>query len=187
MKTIAIIPAGGKGIRGGTAAPKQYLKFNDKELIVYTLDIFQQNEMIDEIIISAEGSYINFLNDLKEKYNLSAFILSFLPFVRTEGFLILIIFMLAFIIYKQYKSTPFLFIGFILISIAGWPFNENPLWLINKMPYTGASEIYGSGELFHYVSAMPRILGVPLLILFVLGILSLFSNLKKSRKIESTA
>ncbi|MCH7964693.1 MAG: 2-C-methyl-D-erythritol 4-phosphate cytidylyltransferase [Bacteroidetes bacterium] len=71
MRTIAIIPAGGKGIRGGIAAPKQYLKFNGKELIVYTLDIFQQNEMIDEIIISAEGNYINLLNDLKEKYNLS--------------------------------------------------------------------------------------------------------------------
>jgi len=71
MKTIAVIPAGGKGIRSGVAAPKQYLKFNDKELIVYTLEIFQQNEMIDEIIISAEGNYINLLNELKEKYNLS--------------------------------------------------------------------------------------------------------------------
>jgi len=71
MNTIAVIPAGGKGIRSGIAAPKQYLKFNDKELIVYTLDIFQQNEMIDEIIISAEGNYINLLNDLKEKYKLS--------------------------------------------------------------------------------------------------------------------
>jgi 2-C-methyl-D-erythritol 4-phosphate cytidylyltransferase len=71
MKTSAVIPAGGKGIRSGTAAPKQYLKFKDKELIVYTLDIFQKNEMIDEIIISVEGNYINFLNELKEKYNLS--------------------------------------------------------------------------------------------------------------------
>jgi len=71
MNTIAVIPAGGKGIRSGTATPKQYLKFNDKELIVYTLDIFQKNEMIDEIIISAAGDYINLLNDLKVKYNLS--------------------------------------------------------------------------------------------------------------------
>ena len=71
MKTIAVIPAGGKGIRSGIAAPKQYLKFNDKELIVYTLDIFQKNEMIDEIIISAAGDYINLLNDLKVKYNFS--------------------------------------------------------------------------------------------------------------------
>jgi 2-C-methyl-D-erythritol 4-phosphate cytidylyltransferase len=71
MNTIAVIPAGGKGIRSGTAAPKQYLKFNDKELIVYTLEIFQQNKMIDEIIISGEDNYIDLLNDLKEKYNLS--------------------------------------------------------------------------------------------------------------------
>ena len=71
MKTIAVIPAGGKGIRSCITTPKQYLKFNDKELIVYTLDIFQQNEMTDEIIISAEGDYINLLNDLKKKYNLS--------------------------------------------------------------------------------------------------------------------
>ena len=71
MKTIAVIPAGGKGVRSGIATPKQYLKFNDKELIVYTLAIFQQNEMTDEIIISAEGDYINLLNNLKEKYNFS--------------------------------------------------------------------------------------------------------------------
>jgi 2-C-methyl-D-erythritol 4-phosphate cytidylyltransferase len=71
MKTIAIIPAGGKGIRSGNAAPKQYLKFNDKELIVYTLEIFQQNKMVDEVIISAEENYINLLKDLKEKYKLS--------------------------------------------------------------------------------------------------------------------
>jgi 2-C-methyl-D-erythritol 4-phosphate cytidylyltransferase len=71
MKTIAIIPAGGKGIRSGNAAPKQYLKFNDKELIVYTLEIFQQNKMVDEIIISAEENYNNLLKDLKEKYKLS--------------------------------------------------------------------------------------------------------------------
>ena len=71
MKTIAIIPAGGKGIRSGNAAPKQYLKFNDKELIVYTLEIFQQNKMVDEIIISTESNYYNLLNVLKEKYDLS--------------------------------------------------------------------------------------------------------------------
>ncbi len=71
MKVVAIIPAGGKGVRSGFSAPKQYLKFHNKELIVYTLDLFQQNEMIDEIIISAEGDYINLLHDLKKKYNLS--------------------------------------------------------------------------------------------------------------------
>jgi len=71
MKTIAIIPAGGKGIRSGTAAPKQYLKVNDKELIVYTLEIFQQNKTVEEIVISAERGYFDLLNTLKNKYHLS--------------------------------------------------------------------------------------------------------------------
>ena len=58
MKTVAIIPAGGKGARSGAAAPKQYLKFFGKELIVYTLEIFQQNKHIDEIIIAAERNFL---------------------------------------------------------------------------------------------------------------------------------
>ena len=71
MKTIAVIPAAGKGIRGGLAVPKQYLKINSKELIVYTLEVFQSNELIDDIIISVETKYFELLNELKSKYNLS--------------------------------------------------------------------------------------------------------------------
>ena len=71
MKTIAVIPAGGKGIRGGSTVPKQYLKFNSKELIVYTLEVFQVNQLIDDIIISAEPKYFGLLNELKSKYNIS--------------------------------------------------------------------------------------------------------------------
>ncbi|HKJ81402.1 MAG TPA: 2-C-methyl-D-erythritol 4-phosphate cytidylyltransferase [Ignavibacteriaceae bacterium] len=68
MKTFAIIPAGGKGIRGGSAAPKQYLKFGGKELIAYTLDVFQKNRLVDEIIISSESTYFTLLWAIKEKY-----------------------------------------------------------------------------------------------------------------------
>ena len=71
MKIIAIIPAGGKGIRSGTATPKQYLKFNNKELIVYTIEVFQKNDLVKEIIISAEPEYFELLRKLKEKYSLT--------------------------------------------------------------------------------------------------------------------
>ena len=71
MKIFAIILAAGKGIRSGKATPKQYLKFNNKELIVYTLEIFQRNEAINEIVVSAEEKYFNLLNNIKEKYNLT--------------------------------------------------------------------------------------------------------------------
>ncbi len=71
MKTYAIIPAGGKGVRSGFDAPKQYIKINKKELIVYTLEVFQKNNLVDEVIVSAEPSYFPLLERLKKKYKLT--------------------------------------------------------------------------------------------------------------------
>jgi len=71
MKTYVIIPAGGKGIRSGTATPKQYLRFKKKELIVYTIEAFQKNKLVNEIIISAEPDYFSLLAKLKKKYKLT--------------------------------------------------------------------------------------------------------------------
>ena len=71
MKTYVIIPAGGKGIRSGSATPKQYCKFKGKELIVYSLQTFQRNKSVDEIVVSAEPAYFGLLNKLKRKYRLT--------------------------------------------------------------------------------------------------------------------
>ncbi len=71
MKTYAIIPAAGKGIRSGFSAPKQYLKIGGKEIIVYTLEIFQKNNLVDEIILSADPFYFKLLQKIKEKYKLT--------------------------------------------------------------------------------------------------------------------
>lgn len=77
MKTIAIIPASGKGLRvgsaykNGIATPKQYLKVNNKEIIVYTLQTFQNNKSINHIIIAAEPDYFNLLVKLIKKYKLN--------------------------------------------------------------------------------------------------------------------
>lgn len=71
MKVYAIIPAGGKGKRSGVNPPKQYLKINGKELIVYTLETFQKCSLVDRIIIPAEPLYFNKLKRLVTKYKLS--------------------------------------------------------------------------------------------------------------------
>jgi len=71
MKILAIIPAGGKGVRSGSATPKQYLKFKGKELIVYTLEVFQKNKLVNEIIVSAAPGYIQLLTRLKKKYGIT--------------------------------------------------------------------------------------------------------------------
>jgi 2-C-methyl-D-erythritol 4-phosphate cytidylyltransferase len=71
MKTFVIIPAGGKGKRSGAATPKQYLRFHGRELIVYTLEVFQKNNFVDEIIIAAESPYFSLLNKIAKDYNIT--------------------------------------------------------------------------------------------------------------------
>lgn len=61
MKIFAIIAAGGKGIRSGFSTPKQYLKINNKEVILYCLETFQKNNYINEIIIASEPDYFDLL------------------------------------------------------------------------------------------------------------------------------
>ena len=71
MKVFAVIPAAGKGIRSGFAAPKQYLKIFGKELLFYTLQVFQTNDLVNEIIVAADPIYFKLLQKLKEKYKIS--------------------------------------------------------------------------------------------------------------------
>ncbi len=71
MKVYAVIPAGGKGKRSGTTTPKQYLRFHGRELIVYTLEVFQKNSFVDEIIIAAEPPYFSLLNKIAKDYNIT--------------------------------------------------------------------------------------------------------------------
>ncbi len=66
MKTFAIIPAAGTGKRSGYSIPKQYLKFNNKELIVYTLEVFQRNKLVDQIIVAAHPDYFALLEKIKK-------------------------------------------------------------------------------------------------------------------------
>ena len=74
MKIFAIIPAGGKGLRSGQTSPKQYMKVQGKELIAYTLEIFQSNKDINSIVVACEPSYFGLIQKLKKKYNFTKII-----------------------------------------------------------------------------------------------------------------
>ena len=109
----------------------------------------------------------------RRAYIPGALVLSFLPFARTEGFVILLVILVALIWYRQYKSIPFLFTGFVVFSLAGWSYYHDPLWVIHRMPYTGAADIYGHGSLMHFVGSAPRIFGIPLIFFWLAGVASL--------------
>jgi 2-C-methyl-D-erythritol 4-phosphate cytidylyltransferase len=71
MRTFAIIPAAGKGKRSGFSIPKQYIKFNGKELLAYTLEVFQKNKLINEIIVAVHPDYFSLIEKIKKKYKLT--------------------------------------------------------------------------------------------------------------------
>lgn len=58
MKNIVIILAGGSGARLGAMVPKQFQKVAGKKIIEHTIDVFENNEQIDEIAIVSREDYI---------------------------------------------------------------------------------------------------------------------------------
>ncbi len=69
MKVVAIILAGGKGTRLSKDIPKQFIEINNKIILQYSIEKFQNNENIDEIYISALDGFDNIFNELKLKFN----------------------------------------------------------------------------------------------------------------------
>ena len=54
--TIAVIIAGGSGLRMGQDIPKQFINVYDKPILIYTLEGFQKHPMIDAIeVVCLEG------------------------------------------------------------------------------------------------------------------------------------
>jgi len=68
---IAIIFAGGSGVRMGAGIPKQFLEVNGKPIIIHTLKRFQKHPGIDKIIVSVLKDYVAYVNDLCQEYNIT--------------------------------------------------------------------------------------------------------------------
>jgi len=121
---------------------------------------------------------------LKHKYISASIIVSFLPFVRSEGLIILGIFGLYFLWKKQWKILPLLLVGHIVYSITGFFVYHDFLWIFDRIPYARLSSTYGSGKPFHFVTNLITITGVPIYILFWFGFVSIIIKLIK-KKISS--
>lgn len=68
---IAIIFAGGVGQRLNSkdkSVPKQFLKINDKPIIIHTLELFQNHKNIDKIYIAIHPDYYDYMQDLVKHF-----------------------------------------------------------------------------------------------------------------------
>lgn len=71
MTINALIFAGGVGNRmNSVAKPKQFLQLYGKEIIIHTLENFQNNPFIDNIVVVCKDNWIDFLKKLLKKYDI---------------------------------------------------------------------------------------------------------------------
>jgi glycosyltransferase involved in cell wall biosynthesis len=98
-------------------------------------------------------------------------LLSFIPFIRSEGLIILCVVFLYFIVKKLYRYIPLLAAGHLVYAVAGYPIHKDFLWIFNKMSYATLSSAYGKGEWLHFVKHLPDVIALPLTVMLVLGLL----------------
>ncbi len=67
----ALIFAGGVGSRMGSSTPKQFLEVDNIPIIIHVLKHFETNKMIDGIIIVSKAEYIDYCNELCDKFNIT--------------------------------------------------------------------------------------------------------------------
>jgi len=107
---------------------------------------------------------------LKNHFYYGLIILSFLPFIRSEGWVMLCVAIVMLLYQKRFRLLPFVTFGTVVYGIIGQFYYHDFLWMFHQNPYSGVELKYGSGDLFHFANQMPYLLGWPTLILLIFGL-----------------
>lgn len=118
-----------------------------------------------------------------DKFFVAAIILSFLPFARTEGFIILPIIAAYFFWQKKYVHILFLGFGLLLYSVVGYFYYQDLFWVFTKNPYADQNGVYGRSTYYwHFADGYRDIIGDPQKWLFAIGFISFLLALNKAIK-----
>ena len=71
MNGVAIVFAGGSGVRMGSAVPKQFLELDGKPVLAHTLELFERHPRIDGIYLVASAEYVDAAKALAERFGVS--------------------------------------------------------------------------------------------------------------------
>lgn len=103
----------------------------------------------------------------KERWYLAAFLLGFMPFARSEGFVMVALALIFFSLTKRWKAIPFLLIGTLIFNSLGFWVTGKTLWIFDNNPYINTGiKVYGSGSFFHFFIMAVPVFGLPFLLLF---------------------
>jgi hypothetical protein len=116
---------------------------------------------------------------IKGQKNVGTIILSFLPFVRSEGLVILCVILVYFLFIKNYKGLPWILFGHIFMGIMGVFLYHDIFWVFNKLPYARLDSVYGHGYWNYFWEQMYFIIGPILFVLLQIGYLGIIlTNIK---------
>ena len=90
----------------------------------------------------------------RSKWASVAILAGFLPFARSEGFVILAVVGLFFLYRKSWKSIALLAIGPLVFNLLGWLIEGQMFWVITENPYLkfelSGENVCGNGTFYHY-------------------------------------
>jgi hypothetical protein len=116
---------------------------------------------------------------VKDKTILGLFIISFLPFIRSEGLIILGVVFIYLIVTKKLKWSPWLISGHLVMSVIGSFYYHDLLWVFNKIPYAHVSSVYGIGTWTHFIVQLYFQIGLIEYVLFIIGCIAMVITLIK--------
>ncbi|GAB5538234.1 MAG: hypothetical protein Salg2KO_03370 [Salibacteraceae bacterium] len=122
---------------------------------------------------------------IRQRWIAAACLLSFLPFVRSEGILLILVYGVYLIIEKKWRLIPLLIVGHAVYGVVGLIQYDTVLWPFTRIPYVGHGN-YGSGDLTHFIVKLLYITGIPVFVLFWTGFIALIWKFLSRRYKEPT-
>ncbi len=106
----------------------------------------------------------------EEKNVPAALLLSFLPFVRSEGLIVLSVVGVYMLLSGKWRLVPLLAVGHVVYGIAGWQVFGSPFWVFSKIPYATLNGHYGKGHWSHFFVSAQYYWGLLVSILVWIGL-----------------
>lgn len=110
---------------------------------------------------------------IDDRYIAGAIATGFLPYARSEGYVIMAVIGLFLLWKSEYRAFFFLLLGSVVMNTIGWIVEGDPKWLYTSNPYIKIQAEKGSscghGSLLHYIHALPYTFGRLVSLLFVVG------------------
>jgi hypothetical protein len=101
---------------------------------------------------------------IREDYKTAAVIAGLLPFVRSEGFVLLLPIFLYFLVKGKFSSFIWIILPALVFNLMGWVILDAPFWIFSHNPYikfqVSGEVICGSGSFWHYLRYFPPAFGI---------------------------